>query len=93
MFWANNYVSSPHIEALLNKQDVTLYELMDEEDILQECKIQNKKLLEYLTRSDVMEELVTLTTKRTTDRHRGALALQIPERSVRAVNLRFANFK
>lgn len=63
MFWANNYVSSPHIEALLNKQDVTLYELMDEEDILQECKIQNKKLLEYLTRSDVMEELVTLTTK------------------------------
>nr|XP_003708528.1 PREDICTED: serine/threonine-protein phosphatase 6 regulatory subunit 3 isoform X1 [Megachile rotundata]XP_012152984.1 PREDICTED: serine/threonine-protein phosphatase 6 regulatory subunit 3 isoform X1 [Megachile rotundata] len=63
MFWANNYVSSPHIEALLNKENVSLYDLMDEEDILQECKSQNKKLVEYLTRSDVMEELVTLTTK------------------------------
>ncbi|XP_011329157.1 serine/threonine-protein phosphatase 6 regulatory subunit 3 isoform X2 [Ooceraea biroi] len=63
MFWMNNYVSSPHIEALLNKEDVTLHELMDEEDILQECKSQNKKLVEYLTRPAVMEELVTLTTK------------------------------
>ncbi|XP_014486158.1 PREDICTED: serine/threonine-protein phosphatase 6 regulatory subunit 3 isoform X2 [Dinoponera quadriceps] len=63
MFWTNNYVSSPHIEALLNKEDVTLHELMDEEDILQECKSQNKKLVEYLTRPTVMEELVTLTTK------------------------------
>ncbi|XP_012286736.1 serine/threonine-protein phosphatase 6 regulatory subunit 3 isoform X2 [Orussus abietinus] len=63
MFWTNNYVSSPQIEALLNKKDVTLQELMDEEDILQECKSQNKKLVEYLTRPDVMEELVMLTLK------------------------------
>ncbi|XP_076169433.1 phosphatase 6 regulatory subunit 1-like protein fmt isoform X2 [Ptiloglossa arizonensis] len=63
MFWANNYVSSPHIEALLNKEGVTLQELMDEEDILQECRSQNKKLIEYLTRFDVLEELIMLTTK------------------------------
>lgn len=27
-------------------QNVSLYDLMDEEDILQECKSQNKKLVE-----------------------------------------------
>ncbi|KAG7211282.1 hypothetical protein KM043_010587 [Ampulex compressa] len=63
MFWTNNYVSSPHIEALLNKEDVTLHELMDEDEILAECKGQNKKLVEYLTRPEVMEELITLTTR------------------------------
>lgn len=62
MFWKFNHASSPHIETLLNKEDVTLHELMDEEDILQECKVQNKKLIDYLIRPDVMEELVTLTT-------------------------------
>lgn len=62
MFWKFNHASSPHIETLLNKEDVTLHELMDEEDVLQECKVQNKKLIDYLIRPDVMEELVTLTT-------------------------------
>ncbi|XP_051166399.1 serine/threonine-protein phosphatase 6 regulatory subunit 3 isoform X2 [Leptopilina boulardi] len=63
MFWANSYVSSPQVEALLSKQDFTLYELMDIDDILQECKSQNKKLIEFITRPDIMKELVTLTTK------------------------------
>ncbi|XP_069705190.1 serine/threonine-protein phosphatase 6 regulatory subunit 3 isoform X2 [Periplaneta americana] len=62
MFWKFNHGPSPHIETLLNKEDVTLHEIMDEEDVLQECKVQNKKLIEYLVRPDVMEELVTLTT-------------------------------
>lgn len=62
MFWKFNHASSPHLETLLNKEDVTLHELMDEEDVLQECKVQNKKLIDYLIRPDVMEELVTLTT-------------------------------
>ncbi|XP_015437682.1 PREDICTED: serine/threonine-protein phosphatase 6 regulatory subunit 3 [Dufourea novaeangliae] len=63
MFWAKNYVSSPNMEALLDKKDVTLYEVMDEDDILVECKSQNKKLVEYLSRFDILEELITLTTK------------------------------
>lgn len=63
MFWASSYVSSPQVEALLSKQDFTLYELMDIDDILQECKSQNKKLIEFITRPDIMKELVTLTTK------------------------------
>ncbi|KAK7870635.1 hypothetical protein R5R35_009131 [Gryllus longicercus] len=62
MFWKCNYLSSPHIEVLLNKEDVSLHEVMDEENVLEECRIQNKKLIDYLSRPDVMEELVTLTT-------------------------------
>ncbi|XP_067001625.1 serine/threonine-protein phosphatase 6 regulatory subunit 3 isoform X2 [Anabrus simplex] len=62
MFWSFNHTSSPHIDILLNKEDVSLHEVMDEEDILQECKVQNKKLIDFLLRPDVMEELVTLTT-------------------------------
>nr|CAD7441326.1 unnamed protein product [Timema bartmani] len=62
MFWKFNHPSSPHIETLLNKDDVTLQELMEEDDIIQECKVQNKKLIDYLIRADVMEELVMLTT-------------------------------
>ncbi|XP_074101639.1 phosphatase 6 regulatory subunit 1-like protein fmt isoform X2 [Cotesia typhae] len=63
MFWANIYALSPQIEALLNKEDVTLQELMDQEEIVPECKSQNKKLVEYLTRPEVIEELVSMITK------------------------------
>ncbi|KAL0280191.1 UNVERIFIED_CONTAM: hypothetical protein PYX00_001563 [Menopon gallinae] len=62
MYWNNNSVSSSHLETLLSKEDVTLQELMDEEEVLQECKSQNRRLIDYLIRSDVLEELVTLTT-------------------------------
>uniref|UniRef100_A0A6M2DRT2 Putative sap family cell cycle dependent phosphatase-associated protein n=1 Tax=Xenopsylla cheopis TaxID=163159 RepID=A0A6M2DRT2_XENCH len=60
MFWKYNYAVSPQIELLLEKEDITLSELMDEEDILQECKAQNKKLIEFLLRPHVLEQLVTL---------------------------------
>ena len=40
------YVVSKIIACGFALQDVTLHELMDEEDVLQECKIQNKKLIE-----------------------------------------------
>ncbi|XP_076040468.1 phosphatase 6 regulatory subunit 1-like protein fmt isoform X3 [Oratosquilla oratoria] len=62
MFWkySGYYSTSAQIDTLLQKEDVTLRELMDEEEILQECKAQNKKLLEYLSQPEVMEELVTL---------------------------------
>ncbi|KAK5642731.1 hypothetical protein RI129_008898 [Pyrocoelia pectoralis] len=54
--------SSSQIEAVLAKKDVTLRELMDEEDIINECKLQNKALMEFLIQPDVIEELIILTT-------------------------------
>lgn len=43
MFWKFDLHTSSHLEALLDREDVTLTELMDEEDILQECKAQNRR--------------------------------------------------
>ncbi|KAJ1523259.1 hypothetical protein ONE63_001138 [Megalurothrips usitatus] len=62
MFWKYNTTNSNHIDTLLNNPDVTLQELMEEEDILQECKAQNKKLVDFLCRPEIMEQLVTYTT-------------------------------
>lgn len=45
MFWKFDLHTSSHLEALLDKEDVTLTELMDEEDVLQECKAQNRRSL------------------------------------------------
>ncbi|XP_046551298.1 serine/threonine-protein phosphatase 6 regulatory subunit 3-like isoform X1 [Haliotis rubra] len=63
MFWKFNILTSSHIDSLLDKEDVTLRELMDEDDILQECKAQNRKLIEFIIQPENMEEMVQLITK------------------------------
>lgn len=60
MFWKYNFGSSVQIETLLQKEDVTLSELMDEDELLQECKAQNRKLIDFLTRAEILDELVCL---------------------------------
>ncbi|XP_067850101.1 serine/threonine-protein phosphatase 6 regulatory subunit 3 isoform X2 [Heptranchias perlo] len=67
MFWKFDLHTSSHIDTLLEKEDVTLTELMDEEDVLQECKAQNRKLLDFLIRSQSMEDLVTYITQEPPD--------------------------
>uniref|UniRef100_A0A1E1XJF7 Putative sap family cell cycle dependent phosphatase-associated protein n=1 Tax=Amblyomma sculptum TaxID=1581419 RepID=A0A1E1XJF7_AMBSC len=62
MFWKFNLITTSHVETLLSKENVTLKELMDEEDILQECKAQTKRLIEFLVKPEVMDELVELIT-------------------------------
>ncbi|XP_024593194.1 serine/threonine-protein phosphatase 6 regulatory subunit 2 isoform X5 [Neophocaena asiaeorientalis asiaeorientalis] len=63
MFWKFDLSTTSHVDKLLDKEDVTLRELMDEDDILQECKAQNRKLLDFLCRQQSMEELVSLVTQ------------------------------
>ncbi|XP_028935246.1 serine/threonine-protein phosphatase 6 regulatory subunit 2 isoform X1 [Ornithorhynchus anatinus] len=63
MFWKFDLNTTSHVDKLLEKEDVTLHELMDEDDILQECKAQNRRLLDFLCRQQCMEELVGLITR------------------------------
>ncbi|XP_067325532.1 serine/threonine-protein phosphatase 6 regulatory subunit 2 isoform X1 [Anolis sagrei] len=63
MFWKFDLNATSHVDKLLEKEDVTLQELMDEDDLLQECKAQNRKLVDFLCRPSCMEELVRLITQ------------------------------
>uniref|UniRef100_G3PHE6 Protein phosphatase 6, regulatory subunit 2b n=1 Tax=Gasterosteus aculeatus aculeatus TaxID=481459 RepID=G3PHE6_GASAC len=62
MFWKFDLHTSSHLEALLNKEDVTLIELMNEEDVLQECKAQNRRLLSFVSQDHCMQDLVRMIT-------------------------------
>ncbi|XP_021402036.2 serine/threonine-protein phosphatase 6 regulatory subunit 2 [Lonchura striata] len=62
MFWKFDLNTTSHVDKLLDKEDVTLEELMDEDDVLQECKAQNRRLLDFLCQQQCMEQLVTLIT-------------------------------
>lgn len=63
MFWKFDLHTTSHIDTLLEKEDVTLTEVMDEDDVLQECKAQNHKLVDFLLKPQCMEDLVTFITQ------------------------------
>uniref|UniRef100_A0A1B6LIN9 Uncharacterized protein n=1 Tax=Graphocephala atropunctata TaxID=36148 RepID=A0A1B6LIN9_9HEMI len=67
MFWNYNQSSSPQIDNVFCKEDLTLQELLDQENILQELKSQNKKLIDFLVKPEVLSELVTLITTEPVD--------------------------
>uniref|UniRef100_A0A8C7IY80 Protein phosphatase 6 regulatory subunit 2 n=1 Tax=Oncorhynchus kisutch TaxID=8019 RepID=A0A8C7IY80_ONCKI len=62
MFWKFDLHTTSHIDQLLDREDVTLLELMEEDDVLQECKAQNRRLLLFLSQDHCMTELVNLIT-------------------------------
>ncbi|XP_077329702.1 serine/threonine-protein phosphatase 6 regulatory subunit 2 isoform X2 [Lithobates pipiens] len=64
MFWKFDLNTTSHVDKLLEKEDVTLLELMDEDDLLQECKAQNQRLLDFLCQAQCIEQLVQLITQK-----------------------------
>ncbi|KAG9290880.1 hypothetical protein G9A89_011030 [Geosiphon pyriformis] len=57
MFWRFGLTSSV-IDGLLDKEDLTLEDLLDEDDLLQECKAHNNKLIEYLRDPIILSQLL-----------------------------------
>lgn len=63
MFWrfgAYNSISS--LDAILDKPDATVEELLDESDLIQELKQNNSKLIEFLREDHVLERLLQYVT-------------------------------
>jgi SIT4-associating protein SAP185/190 len=59
MFWRfGGYQSIPTINSLLDRPNVTVEEVLDEADLLQELKENNTKLIEYLRDEDVLKHLL-----------------------------------
>ncbi|KAG6888371.1 hypothetical protein C0992_008673 [Termitomyces sp. T32_za158] len=50
------------IDSLLDKEDVQLEAILDEDDLLQECKSQNTRLIDYFQRVDVLQRLFGYVT-------------------------------
>jgi SIT4-associating protein SAP185/190 len=59
MFWRfGGYASVSAVDSLLDKPVVSLEELLDESELIQELKQLNTKLIEYLREDDVLKKLM-----------------------------------
>ncbi|XP_047384700.1 serine/threonine-protein phosphatase 6 regulatory subunit 1 isoform X2 [Sciurus carolinensis] len=63
MFWKFDLHTSSHLDTLLEREDLSLSELLDEEDVLQECKVVNRKLLDFLLQPPHLQAMVAWVTQ------------------------------
>ncbi|KAI6008090.1 hypothetical protein EDC04DRAFT_902333 [Pisolithus marmoratus] len=61
MFWRFGFHNASAIDSLLDK-DVSLEAILDEDDLLQECKAQNTRLIDFFQRTDVLKRLLGYVT-------------------------------
>ncbi len=47
-----------NVEALLDKDDLTLEEILNDDNLIQECKAHNTKLIEYLQDPNILDKLL-----------------------------------
>ena len=58
MFWRFGLASSSTIDSLLEKEDVTLEDVLNDADVLQESKANNEKLVEFFQRPGIVPRLL-----------------------------------
>eukprot|EP00051_Salpingoeca_urceolata_P010757 m.132144 g.132144 ORF g.132144 m.132144 type:complete len:727 (+) comp16841_c5_seq2:793-2973(+) len=62
MFWKFGFHTPSALDSLLEQEDVTLERILDEEDVLQECKNQNKALTDFLSREEIISQMLQMVT-------------------------------
>ncbi|KAI8891324.1 SAPS-domain-containing protein [Backusella circina FSU 941] len=73
MFWRFGFNTPSAIDGLLDREDVTLEEVLCDQDIIQEAKSQNTKLIDFLLKPENLEELIELFFSLDSDRQRLSL--------------------
>ncbi|KAF7799614.1 hypothetical protein EIP86_010852 [Pleurotus ostreatoroseus] len=71
MFWKFGFANASTIDSLLDKEDVSLEAILDEDELLQECKAQNARLIDYFQRVDVLQRLLGYVTGQIQGEDRG----------------------
>ncbi|KAF9053141.1 SIT4 phosphatase-associated protein-domain-containing protein [Panaeolus papilionaceus] len=71
MFWRFGFHNGSAIDSLLDKEGVALEAILDEDDLLQECKAQNNRLISYFERVDVLQKLLGYVTGQVESEEKG----------------------
>ncbi|KAI7867052.1 SIT4 phosphatase-associated protein-domain-containing protein [Mucor mucedo] len=85
MFWRFGFNNPSAIDGLLEQEDVTLEEILCDQDIIQEAKSQNPKLIEFLLKKENIAQLIALFFSLDIDKQRlpliacEILACEIPQ--------------
>lgn len=58
MFWKMGFNTPSSIDQILGRDEYTLEDLLNDDDILQEVRNQNKKLVDYLAQPDIVQRLL-----------------------------------
>ncbi|KAF9997962.1 hypothetical protein BGZ65_006481 [Modicella reniformis] len=59
MYWRFGHQNASVIDHLLESGNVSLEELLEQDDLIQECKSQNPRLIEYLRDPTVLQQLLS----------------------------------
>eukprot|EP00741_Cyanophora_paradoxa_P006887 tig00001049_g6662.t1 len=62
MYWRIGFASQSSIDAVLDRKEFTLKDLMEDDELIQECKSMNKRLVAFLAQANVVQELLDLIT-------------------------------
>ncbi|CAI8032066.1 Serine/threonine-protein phosphatase 6 regulatory subunit 2 [Geodia barretti] len=62
MFWKLTFRPPSAVDTLLNEEQCSLHDILDEDNVLQELKSQNKKLVDFFLRPEILEQLVKMVT-------------------------------
>ncbi|KAI8086716.1 SIT4 phosphatase-associated protein-domain-containing protein [Halteromyces radiatus] len=62
MFWRFGFHNPSAVDTLLEREDITLEEILEEEDLLQEAKSHNQKLINFLCQPSNCEKLLYYIT-------------------------------